>query len=133
MAAPDVTELEKAWRAALLAKDKDALRAMIHPEFELVAVRQSGPVSVDLKAWLTALDGMDIAALESRVIKQVAVGSTIVATIEACWKVRYRGQCVDERVLLTDVWVEQDGRWQVLRRHSSFLPSTAASRNGAPS
>lgn len=133
MAAPDVTELEKAWRAALLAKDKDALRAMIHPEFELVAVRPSGPVSVDLKAWLTALDGMDIAALESRVIKQVAVGSTIVATIEACWKVRYRGQCVDERVLLTDVWVEQDGRWQVLRRHSSFLPCTAASRNGVPS
>lgn len=133
MAAPDVTELEKAWRAALLAKDKDALRAMIHPDFELVAVRASGPASVNLDAWLKALDGMDIAALEAKVIKQIAVGNTIVATIDACWKVRYRGQCVDERVLLTDVWVEEDGRWRVIRRHSSFVPSKATPTGGAAS
>ena len=133
MAAPDVAALEAAWRAALLAKDKGALRAMIHPDFELVAVRASGPASVNLDAWLKALDGMDIAALEAKVIKQIAVGNTIVATIDACWKVRYRGQCVDERVLLTDVWVEEDGRWRVIRRHSSFVPSKAKPAAGAAS
>ena len=130
---PDVAALEDAWRSALLAKDKDALRAMIHPEFELVAVRASGPASVNLDAWLKALDGMDIAALETKVTRQLAVGNTIVATIDACWKVRYRGQCVDERVLLTDVWVEEDGRWRVIRRHSSFVPSKGDSREGKPS
>ena len=121
-AAPDVAALEAAWRAALLAKDKVALRALIHPQFELVAARVTGPVSVDLAAWLEALDRMDIAALETRVLRQVAVAGTIVATIDACWKVRYRGQCIDERVLLTDVWVREDRRWQVLRRHSSLVP-----------
>ena len=125
MAAPDVTELEKAWRAALLAKDKDALRAMIHPEFELVAVRPSGPVSVDLKAWLTALDGMDIAALEFKVIEVVAAGDTLIGTIDACWKVRFMHQCIDERVLLTDVWVRAGNSWQVIRRHTSFVPSAS--------
>jgi hypothetical protein len=33
------------------------------------------------------------------------------------------GQLIDERVLLTDVWVRMGDGWQVLRRHSSPVPS----------
>ena len=33
------------------------------------------------------------------------------------------GHTIDERVLLTDVWVQIDGGWQVLRRHSSPVPA----------
>ena len=32
------------------------------------------------------------------------------------------GHPIDERVLLTDVWIENDGKWQVVRRHSSPVP-----------
>ena len=36
----------------------------------------------------------------------------------------YLGQLIDERVLLTDVWVRNDGGdWQVVRRHSSPVPA----------
>jgi hypothetical protein len=45
-----------------------------------------------------------------------------VATVDAQWKVRYLGQLIDERVLLTDVWVHEAGTWQVVRRHSSPVP-----------
>jgi hypothetical protein len=33
------------------------------------------------------------------------------------------GHAIDERVLLTDVWVKFDEGWQVVRRHSSPVPA----------
>ena len=119
----DVVTLEAEWRDALLAKDETALRRLIHPRYKLVGVRSTGSVAVDLEQWITALRRMDIAALDVRVIDCVALDNVIVATVDAQWKVRYLGQPIDERVLLTDVWVREDGRWRVLRRHSSPVPS----------
>ncbi|MEO5640282.1 MAG: nuclear transport factor 2 family protein [Sphingomicrobium sp.] len=116
--------LEATWRAALIAKDEPAIRALIHPDFKLVGVRPGGePISVDLDSWMTALQGMDIAALEIDVIEAVGTPATLVATLDACWKVRFMHQCIDERVLLTDVWVREDERWRVIRRHTSFIPA----------
>ena len=119
----DVTTLEAEWRDALLAKDEAALRRLIHPQYKLVGIRSTGSVAVDLEQWIAALRRMDIAALEVRVTDCVALDNVIVATVDAQWKVRYLGQPIDERVLLTDVWVREDGTWRVLRRHSSPVPS----------
>lgn len=119
----DVRELERQWRDALVAKDEAALRKLIHPQFKLVGVRSTGSVAVDLDQWLDALKRMDIANLEVRVSECVALDNTIVATVDAQWRVRYLGQLIDERVLLTDVWVRTDGDWQVVRRHSSPVPA----------
>lgn len=65
---------------------------------------------------------MDIVSLEVRVTECVALDSVIVATVDAQWQVRYMGQLIDERVLLTDVWVSVGESWQVVRRHSSPVP-----------
>ena len=119
----DVRDLERQWRDALFAKDQDALRALIHPQFKLVGIRSTGTVAVGLEEWLAALDKMDIASLEVRVVESLQVESTIVATVDAQWKVRFMGHCIDERVLLTDVWAKGDKGWQVIRRHSSPVPS----------
>ena len=118
----DVTTLEHEWRDALLAKDEAVLRRLIHPLYKLVGIRSTGSVAVDLEQWIAALRRMDIAALEIRVTDCVALDNVIVATVDAQWKVRYLGQLIDERVLLTDVWVREDGCWRVLRRHSSPVP-----------
>jgi len=118
----DVTTLEGEWRDALIAKDEDALRRLIHPRFKLVGIRSTGSVAVDLEQWILALRRMDIASLEVRVTDCVALDNAIVATVDAKWKVRYLGQPIDERVLLTDVWVREEGRWRVVRRHSSPVP-----------
>jgi hypothetical protein len=117
-----VRELERAWRDALFAKDEAALRALIHPQFKLVGIRSTGTVSVGLEEWLVALEKMDIANLEVRVVECVQHDNVMVATVDAQWKVRFMGQCIDERVLLTDVWARIDDRWQVIRRHSSPVP-----------
>ena len=119
----DVATLEGEWRDALLQKDEEALRRLIHPRYKLVGIRSTGSVAVDLEQWIAALRRMDIAALEVRVTDCVALDNVIVATVDAQWKVRYLGQPIDERVLLTDVWVREDGRWRVVRRHSSPVPA----------
>jgi len=119
----DVRELERDWRDALIAKDEAALRRLIHPQFKLVGIRSTGSVAVNLDQWIDALQRMDIASLEVRVTECVAFDNVIVATVDAQWKVRYLGQLIDERVLLTDVWARFEQGWQVIRRHSSPVPA----------
>ena len=119
----DIIELEREWRDALFAKDEAALRKLIHPQFKLVGIRSTGTVAVGLEDWLGALQKMDIASLEVRVTDSVRVDRTIVATVDAQWKLRFMGHTIDERVLLTDVWVKGDDGWQVVRRHSSPVPA----------
>ena len=107
----------------MFAKDEAGLRKLIHPQFKLVGIRSTGTVAVGLDHWLGALEKMDIASLEVRVTDSVRVDQTIVATVDAQWKLRFMGQTIDERVLLTDVWVNGDDGWQVVRRHSSPVPA----------
>ena len=118
----DVRDLEREWRDALVAKDEATLRRLIHPQFKLIGIRSTGSVAVNLEQWIEALKRMDIASLEVRVTECVALDNVIVATVDAQWQVRYMGQLIDERVLLTDVWVSGGGGWQVIRRHSSPVP-----------
>ena len=119
----DVRELEGEWRDALIAKDEAALRKLIHPQFKLVGIRSTGAVAVNLEQWIEALKRMNIVTLEVRVTDCLALDDTMVATVDAQWKVRYLGQLIDERVLLTDVWVREGSNWHVVRRHSSPVPA----------
>ena len=123
-----LTGLEGQWRAALLAKDEVALRALIHPDFKLVGVRPTGePISINLESWVRALAAMDIVAVEFDILEVVGDDHALIATIDACWNVRFMHQCIDERVLLTDVWVRDGDAWRVIRRHTSFVPGPGGS------
>jgi ketosteroid isomerase-like protein len=119
----DIRVLEREWRDALFAKDEANLRTLIHPQFKLVGIRSTGTVAVGLEDWLVALQKMDLVSLEVRVMDSVRLGQTIVATVDAQWKLRFMGHAIDERVLLTDVWVKTEDGWQVVRRHSSPVPA----------
>jgi hypothetical protein len=107
----------------LFAKDEGRLRELIHPQFKLVGIRSTGTVAVSLEDWLVALQKMDLISLEVRVMDSLRLDQTIVATVDAQWKLRFMGHAIDERVLLTDVWVKFDQGWQVVRRHSSPVPT----------
>lgn len=119
----EVRDLERDWRDALFAKDEARLRQLIHPQFKLVGIRSTGTVAVSLEDWLVALQRMDLISLEVRVMDSLRVDQTIVATVDAQWKLRFMGHAIDERVLLTDVWVKTDDGWQAVRRHSSPVPA----------
>ena len=118
----DIRDLERQWRDALFAKDEGKLRQLIHPQFKLVGIRSTGTVAVSLEDWILALQKMDLVSLEVRVMDAVRFDETMVATVDAQWKLRFMGHAIDERVLLTDVWVKFEDGWLSAAIRAPFRP-----------
>ena len=94
----DIRDLERQWRDALFAKDEAKLRQLIHPQFKLVGIRSTGTVAVSLEDWILALQKMDLISLEVRVMDAVRFDETMVATVDAQWKLRFMCHAIEERV-----------------------------------
>lgn len=128
MAAADTCELidalEREWRDALCAKDMARLRLLVHPKFKLIGTRASGPFTLSRDEWLDAIQKRELIGIELDIKDAAVFQDMLVGTVEARWKVSYLGRAIEDCVLLTDVWVRDDERWQVVRRHSSPIPST---------
>ena len=122
MPAELIESLEREWRDALCSKDMERLRTLIHPKFTLIATRSTGPFTMCRDEWLEAIQRRELIRIDLKVQDAVVFEDVIVGTIEANWCVDYRGKPIEDCVLLTDVWVRDEGRWQVVRRHSSPLP-----------
>lgn len=118
-----IESLEQQWRDALCARDMAKLEQLVHPQFVLIGTRSGGPFTMTREEWLEAIQKRDVASIELRVKDAAVFGDVMVGTIEARWRVKYIGRSIDDCVLLTDVWVQDDGRWQAVRRHSSPMPS----------
>ena len=119
-----IDSLEREWRDALCAKDIDKLRSLIHPDFKLIGTRASGPFTLTREEWLEAIQRRELISIDLEVKDAAVFEEMMVGTVEAKWRVSYLGKPIEDCVLLTDVWVCEDGRWQVIRRHSSPMPST---------
>lgn len=118
-----VEALEGEWRDALCARDMERLRALIHPDFVLIGTRPTGPFAMRRDEWLEAIQRREVVDIKLRIEDATVLDQVMVGTVQARWQVRYLGKEFDDCVLLTDVWVLEDGRWQAIRRHSSPLPS----------
>ena len=117
-----IRSLECEWRDALLSRDVDRLRSLIHPRFVLIGTRSSGPFVIDREEWLAAVQQREIVSIDLDIRDAVVLEDMMIGTIEARWKVKYLGGEIDDCVLLTDVWIREEGRWQAVRRHSSPAP-----------
>ena len=117
-----IDSLEREWRDALCARDMAKLRSLVHPDFVLIATRGSGPFRMNRDEWLDAIQKRDVETIELNVVDATVFDQMMVGTIEARWRVNYLGKQFDDCVLLTDVWVCEDERWQAVRRHSSPMP-----------
>ena len=65
---------------------------------------------------------IDLNVTDATMLDQVMIG-----TVHARWRINYLGREVEDCVLLTDVWVRDEGRWRVIRRHSSPAPAGSCS------
>jgi ketosteroid isomerase-like protein len=117
-----IQSLENEWRDALLSRDIDGLRSLIHPRFVLIGTRASGPFIINREEWLAAVQQREIVAIDLEIRESVVTEQVMVGTVWARWRVKYLGGEIEDCVLLTDVWIKEDGRWQVVRRHSSPAP-----------
>lgn len=119
-----IGSLEREWRDALCAKDVDRLRSLIHPDFTMIGTRWTGPFTMNREEWLEAIEKRQLINIDLDIKDAVVFEDMMVGTVEARWKVSYLGRAIEDCVLLTDVWVRDEGRWQVVRRHSSPVPTS---------
>ena len=115
--------LEREWRDALCNKDMDQLRALVHPDFVLIGTRSTGPFMMNRDEWLDAIQRREIDTIELEVSDATALDQVMVGTVQARWRVKYLNRIIEDCVLLTDVWVFDEGRWRAIRRHSTPAPA----------
>lgn len=118
-----IEALERDWRDALCSKDMEKLRALVHRDFVLIGSRASGAFSMGRDEWLEAIQRRDVDTIELEVRDATTLDNLMVGTVLARWTVKYLGRPIEDCVLLTDVWVFDDGRWQAIRRHSTPAPA----------
>jgi ketosteroid isomerase-like protein len=118
-----IEALEKQWRDALCSRELDRLRELVHPDFLLIGTRQSGPFQMKREEWLDAIQRRDVVDIELNVRDATIFDKTMIGTVEAKWRLKYLGRVIEDCVILTDVWVHEDGRWQAVRRHSTPAPA----------
>ena len=120
-----IEALESEWRDALCARDMDRLRSLIHPDFVLIGTRSSGPFTMSRDEWLEAIQRRELVSIALRITDATCLEQVMVGTIDATWTIGYLGRQIEDRVLLTDVWVLDGDQWRVLRRHSTPNPTSA--------
>lgn len=118
-----ISALEDEWRDALCAKDMSRLRGLIHPDFILIGTRSSGPFTMNREEWIDAIQRREVAKVDLDIRDASVFDKVMIGTVEARWRIKYLGREIEDRVLLTDVWVFDEGRWCVIRRHSTPAPA----------
>jgi hypothetical protein len=118
-----IEALEGEWRDALCSKDMDRLRALVHPDFVLIGTRSTGPFTMHRDEWLDAIQRRDVDTIELDIRDATVLDQVMIGTVQARWRLKYLNRIVEDCVVLTDVWVLEDGRWRAIRRHSTPAPA----------
>jgi hypothetical protein len=118
-----IEALEREWVDALCSRDMERLRALVHPDFVLIGTRATGAFDMGRSEWLDAIQRRDIDTIELDVRDATTLDNVMVGTVLAKWRVKYLGRVIEDCVILTDVWVHDEGRWQAIRRHSTPAPA----------
>jgi hypothetical protein len=119
-----IEALEREWCDALCSRDMERLRALIHPDFVLIGTRSTGPFMMHRDEWLDAIQRRDVHDIDLDVRDATVLDQVMIGTVQARWRIKYLNRVIEDCVLLTDVWVFDEGRWRAIRRHST--PASAA-------
>ena len=119
-----IEAVEREWRDALCRKDMDKLRSLIHPDFVLIGTRSTGAFMMRRQEWLDAIERREVESIELDVRNATVLEQVMIGTVHAKWRLKYLGRVIEDCVMLTDVWVQNDGRWQAIRRHSTPAPAS---------
>ncbi len=118
-----IEELERDWRDALCSKDMERLRGLVHPDFVLIGTRSTGPFMMHRDEWLDAIQRREVDTIELEIRDATMLDNVMIGTVHARWRLKYLGRIIEDCVLLTDIWVKDDGQWRAIRRHSTPAPA----------
>ena len=122
-----IERLERDLTDALCRKDMSRLDSLLHRDFVLIGTRSTGPFMMDRSDWFEAIQNRDVKQIDVVVTAATVFEHTMIGTVQASWRLNYLGRPIEDCVVLTDVWIKDDGRWQAVRRHSTPAPPGACS------
>jgi len=114
-------ELQVAWMDAWQREDRQALEAILAPEFTLTSARTDQ--LVDREGWLGMLDRVRNESFQYSDFRIDVFGDAAVVRSRLTQVATVDDQRWDATFMLTDVWIRRDDRWQVVARHSSSPPA----------
>ena len=116
---------EEEWMAAVQRKDHAALEKILAEEYVYTA---SGQGRWSRQRWLDTVAIYDIHHFDFTDIRVQAYGEVAVVHTSYHQEGSVDGTRRSGEFLITDVWVDRDGRWQVVTRSSILMPEPS----GAP-
>ena len=118
-----IEAVERQWCDALVGRDMGRLRELVHPDFVLIGTRSSGPFRMGRDEWLEAIQRRDVDSIALEIRDATIFDKVMIGTVHARWRLKYLNRVIEDCVILTDIWVHEDGRWQAVRRHSTPAPA----------
>ena len=96
----------------------------------ITVVFTAANVYLGLKIGITFATSIPAAVISMAVLKAfrdaTVLDQVMVGTVQARWRLKYLGRIIEDCVVLTDVWVRDDGQWRAIRRHSTPAPANFA-------
>lgn len=118
MSETEVRAAAKAWSEAIERRDVEAADRILGAEYSLMA---PGFGEVPRAAWLAFLPQYVVHSYEFTDVKVHVYGDAAVMRSRYKQSATVGGKDRSGEMLVTDVWVKRDGRWQVVARHTSML------------
>jgi hypothetical protein len=116
----EIWDQQQRWMEAAARKDERVLNQILGEEYVLISARLG---FVDRESWLGMGPDYNIDEFEYLESDIHLYGATAVSNSRYRQRATFKGEDLSLAFYLTDVWVNRDGRWQVVTRHSSIAPS----------
>src|SRR3954462_277599 len=126
----ELARLEEEWMSAMQARDMARLEELVSPGFRFTAIHLS-PEPFTREQWMgAAREGYTIVSFAYEHMDVDVFGDTGVIHARYSQGANYESTNLSNVFQLTDIWSRNDGRWQVVARHSSILGRAARRSRG---
>jgi ketosteroid isomerase-like protein len=120
----EILDAEREWADAVMRKDTVAANIILADEFRLTGPelqRLSTGRAATKEVWMQTLPLIDTKSFDFSDMQVTVFGSAAVAFVHATLDWSIQGRPLPSHYRLTDLWVNREGRWQVLTRVSEPL------------
>lgn len=114
--------LEQKWMAALKTRDASVLSQLVSDDFTLVSPRLVVAAGDKEKFFLHAMNDLNLTSFVFGDLNVRLYGRAAVVSGRMNQSANVAGEDWGGSFLVTDVWINRDGFWQVVSRHMSLLP-----------
>jgi ketosteroid isomerase-like protein len=120
----ELLEAEREWADVVMRKDKVAADSILADEFRLTGPelqRLSTGRAATKDVWLETLPLIDTRSFNLSDAQITVYGRAAVVFVRATIDWSIQGRPLPSHYMLTDLWVQREGRWQVVTRLSEPL------------